>query len=283
MEERSKVQRLYDACDAVFSSGREGLPSLRQLKWLQAILDAMEPADVGIDESPGDAGANDGSADESTEGGSSDGSGDESTEGGSSDGSGDERSQASSQESMQSGRKRNSNGLILGRAIKELTYIHIHECDDFSIGVFCFPAGARLPLHDHPRMMVLTKVLYGSLSLRSYDWVTTPDSNSKRSGIAKIVADDYILQASSKASVLFPKSGGNIHSLTALTPCAILDVLTPPYSEEQGRPSNYYLDIPIPSLPGFVILEETEMPDDLHVAGAPYVGPELILDDLDPY
>uniref|UniRef100_A0A804I967 cysteine dioxygenase n=1 Tax=Musa acuminata subsp. malaccensis TaxID=214687 RepID=A0A804I967_MUSAM len=231
--EGSKMQRLYDACDMVFSSGRAELPTPRQLGWLQGILDAMEPADVGIDGS----------------------SGDEST------------SCVAS-----------SHGLILGHAIKQITYIHIHECEDFSIGVFCFPAGARLPLHDHPRMVVLTKVLYGSIALKSYDWVTTPISNPKRSGLAKVVADDSVLQASSKASVLFPRSGGNIHSLIALTPCAILDVLAPPYSEEQGRPSTYYVDIPIPPLPGFVVLEEIDTPDDLRVAGAPYLGPELLFD-----
>ncbi|GJN27507.1 hypothetical protein PR202_gb15537 [Eleusine coracana subsp. coracana] len=41
-----------------------------------------------------------------------------------------------------------------------------------------------------------------------------------------------------------------MHAFTAVTPCAILDVLTPPYSEDQGRPSTYFNDIPIPSLPG---------------------------------
>ncbi|RRT50068.1 hypothetical protein B296_00028356 [Ensete ventricosum] len=33
-----KMQRLYDACDMVFSSGRTGLPTPRQLGWLQGIL-----------------------------------------------------------------------------------------------------------------------------------------------------------------------------------------------------------------------------------------------------
>ncbi|XP_074557893.1 plant cysteine oxidase 3-like [Curcuma longa] len=233
--ERSKVQRLYDACGIIFSSSSptKGLPTLWQLRWLQTILDAMEPIDVGID------------------------------------GSGEERSQEG------------SHGLILGHAVREITYVHIHECQDFSIGVFCFPAGARLPLHDHPNMVVLTKVLYGSISVQSYDWVDdSPSSNNpRRSGLARSVADGCTLQSSSKVSVLFPKRGGNIHSITALSPCAILDVLAPPYSEQQGRSSSYYVSTPLPSLPGFSILEEiTGVPDDLHVVGATYLGPELSFD-----
>jgi plant cysteine oxidase len=42
------------------------------------------------------------------------------------------------------------------------------------MGVFCFPAGATLPLHDHPEMVVLSKLLYGTVRKRSYDWVATP-------------------------------------------------------------------------------------------------------------
>lgn len=61
---------------------------------------------------------------------------------------------------------------------------------------------------------------------------------------------DGILNAPCEPTVLFPRSGGNIHSFTALTPCAILDVLSPPYSDDFGRPSTYFLDFPIPSLPG---------------------------------
>jgi hypothetical protein len=37
-DRRSKVQRLYDACDAVFSPGKGGLPTLTQIRWLRGIL-----------------------------------------------------------------------------------------------------------------------------------------------------------------------------------------------------------------------------------------------------
>lgn len=125
----------------------------------------------------------------------------------------------------------------------------------WQMGVFCFPAGATLPLHDHPEMVVLSKLLYGSVRVRSYDWVddtapTPPRSAARKCGLARVVAADEVRRAPCEASVLFPRSGGNLHAFTAVTPCAILDVLTPPYSEEHGRPSTYFADVSIPSLPG---------------------------------
>ncbi|EEE69887.1 hypothetical protein OsJ_29708 [Oryza sativa Japonica Group] len=237
-DHQSKVQRLYDACDAVFSSGsKAGLPTLKQIRWLQDLLDGMEAADVGI------------------EGGGSGGERSSSSE------DDDERSPAGA-------------AVSLGAGVHP-DHLRAHP----RIGVFCFPAGATLPLHDHPQMVVLSKLLYGSMRVKSYDWANAPPcSGPRKSGLARVVAVDEMREAPCKASVLFPRSGGNIHSLTAVTPCALLDVLAPPYAEDLGRPSTYFSDIPIPSLPGFAVLEEADLPDGFRVAGAPYVGPELTID-----
>ncbi|RLN35638.1 plant cysteine oxidase 1 [Panicum miliaceum] len=246
-DRRSKVQRLYDACDAVFSPGKKGgLPTLAQIRWLRGILDGMEAADVGIDAGAG---------------------GEEGEMRSSSSSSDDEASP------MAAARR-----LLSTRGFTRITYVHIHECDDFSMGVFCFPAGATLPLHDHPHMVVLSKLLYGSMRVSSYDWVTAPRSRSgpRKGGLAKVVAVDELREAPCRASVLFPRSGGNIHTLTAATPCALLDVLAPPYAEDLGRPSTFS-DMPVPSLSGFAVLEQAELPEDFRVAGAPYVGPELVV------
>jgi hypothetical protein len=37
-KEISRVQRLYDACNKAFSSGKPGLPTLRHIRWLQELL-----------------------------------------------------------------------------------------------------------------------------------------------------------------------------------------------------------------------------------------------------
>ncbi|CAN6167303.1 unnamed protein product [Urochloa humidicola] len=258
-DRRSKVQRLYDACDAVFSPGKgaRGLPTLARIRWLHDILDGMEAADVGID---ADTGGGEGGEARSSSSSSS----------------------SSDDEVSSSPRAPARRRLLSTRGFTRITYVHIHECEDFSMGVFCFPAGATLPLHDHPRMVVLSKLLYGSMRVSSYDWVTAPRSGRRKGGLAKVVAVDKLREAPCKASVLFPRSGGNIHTLTAVTPCALLDVLAPPYAEDLGRPSTYFSDIPVPALPGYAVLEEAELPEDFHVVGAPYVGPELVV-DMDLY
>ncbi|KAK6795188.1 hypothetical protein RDI58_008641 [Solanum bulbocastanum] len=60
-----------------------------------------------------------------------------------------------------------------------------------------------------------------------------------RMRLAKVHVDaDFT--APCKSSVLFPESGGNMHCFKALTPCILLDVLGPPYSEPEGRHCTYY-------------------------------------------
>ncbi|KAH9330468.1 hypothetical protein KI387_002576, partial [Taxus chinensis] len=120
------------------------------------------------------------------------------------------------------------------------------------IGIFCLPTSAILPLHNHPGMTVLSKLLYGSMHIRSYDCIDPTDiqqiSGPPQSRLAKTKIDT-VYTSPCETSILCPRTGGNIHSFTAVTSCAVLDVLAPPYSEKDGRHCTYYRDYPYSKLP----------------------------------
>ncbi|KAG5035279.1 hypothetical protein JHK87_010189 [Glycine soja] len=164
----------------------------------------------------------------------------------------------------------------------------------YQMCIFCFPTSSVIPLHDHPGMTVFSKLLYGSLHVKAYDWVEPPCIiESKEPGYAQVrlakLAVDKVLNAPCDTSVLYPKHGGNLHCFTAVTPCAMLDILTPPYGEEEGRRCTYYHDYPYsafsvanaPICDGeeeeYAWLTELESPSDLYMHQGVYAGPAIQL------
>ncbi|KAI8543645.1 hypothetical protein RHMOL_Rhmol08G0235000 [Rhododendron molle] len=100
----------------------------------------------------------------------------------------------------------------VGRWAQPITYLDVHECDSFTMCIFCFPTSSVIPLHDHPGMTVLSKVLYGSLHVKAYDWVE-PEKMQRSMGpngspvrLAKLTVDK-VLTAPCGTSVLYPNRG----------------------------------------------------------------------------
>ncbi|TKY65206.1 Plant cysteine oxidase 2 [Spatholobus suberectus] len=184
------------------------------------------------------------------------------------------------------------------RRTPKITYLHIYNCDQFSMGIFCLPPSGVIPLHNHPGMTVFSKLLFGTMHIQSYDWVVdlpphmptivkpsetqTPDMR-----LAKVKVDaDF--SAPCDPSILYPAEGGNMHCFTAVTACAVLDVLGPPYSDPDGRHCTYYHNFPFSnsSVDGISIpeeerkayewLQEKEKPKNYQVVGKMYSGPKIV-------
>ncbi|TXG47590.1 hypothetical protein EZV62_026884 [Acer yangbiense] len=246
------VQKLYDACKVCFSSTNITI-SEELLGKVCAILDDLKPSNVGLEQEAQLACQWKGSACGSN------------------------------------GRKgRNGRHHQYPPPIK---YLHLHECDKFSIGIFCMPPSSIIPLHNHPGMTVLSKLLYGSLLVKSYDWLDLPGpSDSTQAARPAKLVRDCEMTAPCDTTILYPTSGGNIHCFKASTPCALLDVLSPPYSSEDGRHCSYFRMIPKrdhlqgqkgddqicrinPSEVSW--LEEIQPPENLVVRRGIYKGPSI--------
>lgn len=113
------------------------------------------------------------------------------------------------------------------------------------MSIFILNDNYKMPLHDHPRMCGVLKVISGKLKIESYTRIP-----SNKPGEIIVKAENVkIINESSEAAVLGPDCG-NYHELTALDgrPAAFYDILSPPYSEqndtsEDARHCSFYRKI----------------------------------------
>ena len=122
--------------------------------------------------------------------------------------------------------------------------------DQYSIGIFIFPPYARIPLHDHPGMCVLSRILYGDVRVVSLDLLRDSEiiDHDAASKILKqniegtkfaVRRNVEVLQAPDVAC-LYPYES-NLHEFVAgPNGAALLDVLLPPYDADEERDCTFY-------------------------------------------
>lgn len=159
---------------------------------------------------------------------------------------------------------------------KAIRYLSVKEkAGHYSIGIFVFPPNATIPLHNHPGMIVLSRVLYGSLKAKTYDIIydksnsnnhkintSDEDSESKKSWIpnfvSRVLHNNYAFReeipkgcihvyANQEQELMAPQitelypDKSNVHEFQAgPNGVAVLDVLVPPYDVENERDCTFY-------------------------------------------
>lgn len=108
----------------------------------------------------------------------------------------------------------------------------------FDMTVFVLPANAIIPLHDHPNMFVLSKVLHGELQVTSFNRCSHDHENQQLSSFPAVRTLKCCKFADDDAWMLTP-TDGNIHEFRTTMPTAVFEVITPPYSWPE-RPCSYY-------------------------------------------
>lgn len=116
------------------------------------------------------------------------------------------------------------------------------------VSVLYLPAGGVMPLHDHERTTVFTKLLVGSARIQAYDWAQprVPAADPGSVVLAEKVRDDRLKARSARPWVLFPNSSGNLNRFVAEQdgPCAFLKVFTPLDSLAQHQRCSFFQSLP---------------------------------------
>ncbi|VEN44307.1 unnamed protein product [Callosobruchus maculatus] len=174
-----------------------------------------------------------------------------------------------------------------------VTCIDIYEDQNITMGIFILKPGGHLPLHNHPEMYGLIKVISGKVRITSYS-LNTPKTlevdrrsfkddpppalvfSRKKILTAELVSSE-IVDTSSKPCMLEPNDK-NLHEIESVDgPAAFLDILAPPYSTlipNNGPRLCSYFAVLSQVSPNVFKLQEIKSPSWYWNDMFPYTGPE---------
>lgn len=166
-----------------------------------------------------------------------------------------------------------------------VTFIHVTENSHFTMSVFVMKEGTRIPLHDHPGMHGILRVLHGKVRIASYNRVGTKDHEETAAVSAghhphghefEVTANPVVEVASTNEACLLTPRDGNLHEIQApFGPAAFLDILAPPY-RKQERDCHYY-ELVADAANHRLRAREVRSPQDFWTDAGEYTGPPVDL------
>jgi cysteamine dioxygenase len=134
-----------------------------------------------------------------------------------------------------------------------------------------------MPLHDHPGMRGVLKLISGKLKIQSYTRIANNDSDD----LLVTANPPILLDESSPASFLDEKTA-NYHEITALGgPAAFFDVLSPPYSDfsdnsDNSRHCHFFRKLMIDNEKNILKLEQIPCPSHYFCDSLIFEKPEFM-------
>ena len=194
-----------------------------------------------------------------------------------------------------------------------MTYIGVYENCDISVGIFIVAAKTGLPLHNHPGMHGILKVVHGTLKVSSFDRIPHFDVND-HTHIPKslqsrldLIEKGFIVpvtESNTSNSTITPQmpplilgpTTDNFHRIYNASdqPAAFVDILSPPYNhrglelakegDSQVRECEYFKEINFTATSenhlasnNLKWLQMIQTPADFNCDTEPYQGPHIQL------
>lgn len=178
--------------------------------------------------------------------------------------------------------------------------IEIYEDNHITMAIFILKPNGKLPLHNHPGMYGLIKVIAGKVKIVSYsintdktkefDLKSYQDNGipvpvrPKRHGIVTAELSGIIVAGTNSKPCVLDPDFKNLHEIESLDgPAAFLDILAPPYDYPLGgyenRKCSYYTKLSQVS-PEIFRLQEIKSPSWYWTDSHPFTGPDLYEADL---
>merc|ERR1712156_1088048 len=130
-----------------------------------------------------------------------------------------------------------------------VTYIGVYENCDISVGIFIVAANTGLPLHNHPGMHGILKVVHGTLKISSFDKLPHFDINDQSNIPNSLqsrfdqIEKGFIIPATESSTLnssitphtpplILGPTTDNFHRIynSSDQPAAFVDILSPPYN-----------------------------------------------------
>ena len=180
-------------------------------------------------------------------------------------------------------------------------YIQIWEDEVFTMGIFVLKSGFTIPLHDHPKMTGLIRVIHGCAQVQSYTALecdqnlreklknsyTVSDGNQCSLTITQ-KQDTSLLTPETDVAVLYPVEN-NYHNVKAIGGVmAFIDIISPPYDDHNT--CTYFKDITDDTIlytdismfkdkvNRLAVLKEIPLPQEFWCHPARYSGPIITKD-----